>query len=363
MRRRRLAALQPEPRPRGRDLPIDRSRANRGLSLVVLLGAGALSCSEPPPTPQTPAPSEPVLLVSQKAHKSVGWYTLAGELLAEVPVSDHPHEIVRSGDGSRLYVTDNGVMQIENAGVGGNKVSVIDVRGRAKSGEIDLGKWHRPHGVDLCAAGPLLVTTENPDQLLVIDPDKGILSHEYPTGGETPHIVHCSPDSTTAYVSNARSGTVAKINLATGERQLLATAARPEGSTLSKDGSKLYVAHRDADKIFIIDTIAWRVLGEIETGKAPVRCGLAMNETVLAYALFGDEAVGFADLASRKETGQIPLAGPAVSLEMHDGDTALTCAQEEGVCYVVSVPERKILHTVAVDEGANPDPALLLEGK
>ena len=331
------------------------------LRIAALLGSLLVACSGSAPPPEAPPPAEPVLLISQKAAKSVAWYTLGGELLAEAAVSDHPHEIVRSPDGQRLYVTDNGVMQIENAGPGGNKVSIVDVPSRTKTGEIDLGEWRRPHGVDLCADGRLLVTTESPDQLLVIDPAAGRIVHEYPTGGETPHIVRCSRDSQFAYVSNARSGTVAKIRLDSGEFELVETAARPEGSTLSKDGSKLYVAHRDADKIVIVDTIAWRFLGEIPTGKAPVRCGLAENETTLVYGLFGDAAIGFADISSRTETGQIPLAGPAVSLEMHGDETALTCAQEQGVCYVVSVPERRILHTVKTKEGANPDPALLLE--
>lgn len=331
------------------------------LSLLALF---ACSQSEAPPEQATaPAEPEPVLLVSQKADKSVAWYSLDGELLADTSVSDHPHEIVPSADGSRLYATDNGVMQIENAGEGGNKVSVIDMDARKKVAEIDLGKWHRPHGIDLCADGALLVTTENPDQLLVIDPAAAAIQKEYPTGGETPHIVHCSPDSTTAYVSNARSGTVAKIDLASGELELVETGDRPEGSTLSKDGSKLYVAHRDADKIVILDTAEWKVLGEIAAPGAPVRCGLAMNETMLAYGLFGGAAIGFADLAKMEEVGRIPLAGPAVSLEMHGEETALTCAQAEGVCYVVSVPERKILHEIHVKEGANPDPALLLEGE
>jgi YVTN family beta-propeller protein len=348
-----------------RILPPGLRRADRNLAIAALLGILSLGCSEPPPPQEAaaPPPPEPVLLVSQKAAKSVAWYTLGGELLVEVPVSNHPHEIVRSPDGVRLYVTDNGVMQIENAGEGGNKVSVIDIPNRRKFGEIDLGKWHRPHGVDLCADGTLLVTTELPDQLLVINAAEPVIRNEYATGGETPHIVHCSPDSAFAYVSNARSGTVAKIDLVTGDRQLVKTGARPEGSTLSKDGSKLYVAHRDADKVVIVDTASWKVSGEIATGKAPVRCGLAMNETMLVYGLFGDGAIGFADLSTMKEVGQIPLAGPAVSLEMHGEETALTCAQEQGVCYVVSVPERKILHTVAVKEGANPDPALLLEGE
>ena len=332
------------------------------LRIAALFGSLLFACSQPPPPPEAAPPApEPVLLVSQKAAKSVAWYTLGGELLAEAAVSDHPHEIVRSPDGRRLYVTDNGVMQIENAGPGGNKVSIVDIPSRTKVGEIDLGNWRRPHGIDLCADGTLLVATENPDQLLVVDPAAQQIRHEYPTGGETPHIVRCSRDSQFGYVSNARSGTVAKINLASGEVELVETAARPEGSTLSQDGSKLYVAHRDADKIVIIDTIAWRFLGEIPTGKAPVRCGLAQNETTLVYGLFGDGAIGFADIAARKETGQVPLAGPAVSLEMHDDETALTCAQEQGVCYVVSVPERRVLHTVTVKQGANPDPALLLE--
>ncbi len=338
------------------------ARVSKRLAALPLFAL--LACSQPAPPPEQAAAAVkpgPILLVSQKAAKSVAWYTLDGEMLAEAPVSDHPHEIVRSPDGSRLYVTDNGVMQIENAGEGGHAVSVIDTASRTTVGTIDLGKYHRPHGIALCADGALLVTTENPDQLLVIDPAEGAIRRQYRTGGQTPHIVRCSNDSKHAYVSNARSGTVAKIDLASGETELVETGARPEGSTLSKNGSRLYVAHRDADKIVVVDTIAWRVIGEIETGKSPVRCGLALNETVLAYALFGGEAIGFADLASMKEVGQIPLAGPAVSLEMHGDDTALTCAQEEGVCYVASVPERKILNTVNVKTGANPDPALLLE--
>jgi DNA-binding beta-propeller fold protein YncE len=331
--------------------------------LLIVLSLGACGAPDAPPEETAAEAAPPVLLVSQKAAKSVAWYSLDGELLAEVPVSDHPHEIVLSPDGSRLFVTDNGVMQIENAGEGGNRISVIDVPGRAKTGEIDLGKWHRPHGIDLCADGTLLVTAENPDQLLVIDVDSGAIVKEHDTGGETPHIVRCSPDSKTAYVSNARSRTVARIDIESGTRSLLETGDRPEGSTLSRDGRTLFVAHRDADKVVIIDTGAWEIRGEIPTGGQPVRCGLTDDEKTLAYGLYGGEAVGFADVGTRTETGQVALAGGAVSLEIHEaGETALSCAQDADVCYVISVPERRILHTVHVKDGAAPDPALLLEG-
>ena len=110
---------------------------------VAALLCGVLGCGQKPQPVEAPEP-EPILLVSQKADKSVAWYTLGGELLAETLVSDHPHEIVRSADGTRLYVTDNGVMQIENAGEGGHKVSVIDMAAREKVSEIDLGQVASP---------------------------------------------------------------------------------------------------------------------------------------------------------------------------------------------------------------------------
>ena len=335
------------------------ARLIASLLVVLLVGCGGETSA--PEAPEAAESAGPVLLVSQKAFKSVAWYTLGGELLAETSVSDHPHEIVLSPDGSTLYVTDNGVMQIENAGKGGNQVSVIDMQARQKVDSYDLGEYYRLHGLALCADGKLLVTTESPDQLLIIDRATKAVRN-YPTGGETPHIVRCSNDSAYGYVSNARSRTVAKIELATGEHQLVETGDRPEGSTLSKDGSKLYVAHRDADKIAILDTAAWKVLGEIPTGKSPVRCALTGDQKTIAYGLFGDGAFGFADLATMKEIGQVKLAGPSVSLEMMpDGVTATSCAQDEGFCYVIDVPGQTILHTVRTKEGAGPDPALLLE--
>ncbi len=327
------------------------------LILALLCGCEGLPRSE---APQLDVASEPTLLVSQKASKSLAWYSLEGELLHEVSVSDHPHEFVSSPDKTRLYMTDNGVMQIENAGEGGNKVSIIDLEARERIGEVDLGQWHRPHGIDLCRDGTLLITTENPDQLLVINLERKQIEKQHPTGGRTPHIVQCSPDSTTAYVSNARSRTVAKIDLASGGLDLLETGDRPEGSALNRDGSKLYVAHRDGDKIVVIDTTDWEVLGEIATPGGPVRCGVTSSGRTIVYGLYSG-AVGFAAVESMEEVGRIGLAGPAVSLEVHDDSTVTTCVQSDDTCYIISAAERRILQTVKVRTGAGPDPALLLD--
>lgn len=329
------------------------------ISLLLLVAVG---CNSAPPPPPEEASNDPVLLISQKASKTVAWYTLDGELLGEASVTDHPHEIVLSPDGERLYVTDNGVMQIEFAGEGGNKVSIIDVPGRQKIGEVDLGEWRRPHGIALCGDGTLLATSEAPDQLLVIDATEQKIVRTFDTGGETPHIVRCSEDSTQAYVSNARSRTVARIDLETGERELLETGDRPEGSCLSPDYATLYVVHRDGDKIVAIDTADWSILGEIATPGQPVRCGVSGDGQTIAYGLFEGSAIGFADASEMAEVNRVATIGPAVSLEMaDDGETALACAQEQDTCYVVSVPERSITNTIQVSAGSGPDPMLLLQ--
>jgi DNA-binding beta-propeller fold protein YncE len=115
--------------------------------------------------------AQPLLLVLQKGSSSLGFYSLSGEKLSETAVGQHPHEMVLSADRRFLYCTDNGTMLIEQAGTGGNTVSIIDLKTRQRVGQIGLGKYRRPHGIDLDAkTGNLLISTELPDQLLLADP-------------------------------------------------------------------------------------------------------------------------------------------------------------------------------------------------
>jgi YVTN family beta-propeller protein len=130
------------------------------------------------------------LLVLHKAASTLGFYTPEGKLLAQVAVGRHPHEMALSRDGRFVYITDNGTMRIEDAGQGGNTVSVVDVKTRKRIATISLGKFHRPHGLDLDAqSGRLLVTTENPDRLLLIDLASRSVLRTYDTGGKTAHMV------------------------------------------------------------------------------------------------------------------------------------------------------------------------------
>ena len=104
------------------------------------------------------------------------------------------------------------------------------------------------------ASGRLAITTELPDQLLIVDPVKKSVIKKYATKGKTSHMVRLGPGGKWAYVSNGRSGNVAAVNLESSEVKLIKTGTRPEGSVLSKDGKELYVCNREAASITVIDT-------------------------------------------------------------------------------------------------------------
>lgn len=303
------------------------------------------------------------ILILHKGGSSLGFYTPEGKHITSVPVGLHPHEMVLSADRRYLYCTDNGTMAIEEAGTGGNTVSIVDLSARKKIGAISLGKYHRPHGIDLDPrTGLIYVTTELPDQLLAVDPKARKIVKTYDTKGKTAHMVKLGPKGERAYVSNSSSSTVAAISLGASEVKLIPTGERPEGPALSPDGKFLYVVNREAAQITVIDTATQTVAGAIRTGNGPVRVAVTPDGGTVVYALIHDKAVGFADARTRKEIATVPLVGNPVSLSLSpDGGLAFASAQDIDTTYVLSVKDRKIVSEIKTAEGARPDPVIMLQ--
>jgi YVTN family beta-propeller protein len=302
----------------------------------------------------------PSLLILHKGASSLGFYTERGELVATVPVGSHPHEMVLAPDGRTLYVTDNGTMRIEEAGTGGNTVSIVDIAARRKTGEISLGKYHRPHGIDLDPeTGRLAVSTELPDRLLILDPKTRTVARDYDTRGKTSHMVALGRGGRWAFVCNSTSNDVAAIDLSSGEVKSIPVAARPEGSAMSGDGKLLYAANREGAKITVIDTLRQGVTGEIAAGKGPVRIALTPDGKQLVYACMHDRSIEIADPAARKVIASVKLGGNPVSLSISpDGRRAYASAQDIDTVYVVSLAEPKVIRTIKTPAGSGPDPVM-----
>jgi YVTN family beta-propeller protein len=330
-----------------------RSKLARTVLLLIALTPAAL--------PQ--ARQRPYIAVVEKVAGKVGFFTEDGQLLREVPVGAFPHEAVLARDG-RLFVTCNGVLWMTEDGMGGNTIAVVDVRAMRKIDEIDLGKFHRPHGIALVpGSNRLLATTERPSGLVLVDPAQRKVVRDYDVKGKSPHMVMPSREGAWAFASNTDSSAVAAIRLESGETTVIPTAAQPQGMALSPSGDRLYVVNMEGNRITIIDTRRRSVMGTIATGKGPARIAITPDGKTLVYNLQFEPAVGFADIASGKETGMVPVSGRPLSLTMTaDGKRAFAGIQDQDKIYFISVAERKAERTIALPKGSGPDPAIPLEG-
>ena len=304
------------------------------------------------------------LAVIEKVSGAVGFYTEAGRLLGEVKVGSFPHEAVLAPDG-RLYVSDNGVLWMTEDKEGTNTISVVDVHAMKKVDEIDLGRFHRPHGIALIPGSRhLLATTERPAGLIEVDPVARRVVRDFDVKGKSPHMVIPMAGGKSAYVSNTDSDAVAAIDLGTGAVRLIPTGARPQGAVLSPGGDRLYVVNTSGNQISVIDTRKQTVERVIPTGKGPGRIAITPDGKTLVYNLQFEPGVGFADVVSGKQTGMVALSGRPLSLTMtRDGKRAFAGIQDQDKICFISVADRKIERTLDLPKGSGPDPAIPLEGK
>jgi YVTN family beta-propeller protein len=309
--------------------------------------------------------AEPYIATVEKVSGTVGFYSENGQSEGRVKVGAFPHEAVLSADGSLLYVSNNGVLWMTEDTMGTNSISVVDVRSKKKLYDIDLGRFHRPHGLALIpGSGHLLATTERPFGLILVDPVARKVIRDFDVKGKSPHMVMLSPRGDRAFVSNTDSASIAVIELATGAVKLIPTGERPQGGVFSKDGNLLYVATSGANCITIIDTKTQKTVGTIATGKGPGRIALTPDGKTLVYNMQLEPAVGFADIATRKQTAVIPLAGKPLSLTMtRDGRRAFAGLQELDKVVFISVPGRKIDFILDTPKASGPDPAIPIAGR
>ena len=329
-------------------------KSKRVVGFLVASGLALLSCSSPVPK------QEASFVIGEKVAGSVGFYTKDGKRIDGAKVGAHPHELALSRDGKMVFATDNGVLMMTQTEPGDNSVSAVDIATMTRVARIDLGQYRRPHGIEVIQdTGQVLVTTERPSALLLIDPEKKEIVRKFNTGGKAPHIVVVYPGTRWAFVANTFSDEVAAVHLDSAEIKSIPCGSKPQGLAFSPDGKTLYVANGGGQTVAIIDTEKREKVGEIPTGDGPIRIAVTRDSKYIIYALQNGNAVGFADTASLKEIKQIALTGKPVSLTLSpDGETAYSAVQDQDRVFVISVKDMKIESQFDTPPGTGPDPVI-----
>lgn len=304
------------------------------------------------------------LLVVEKNNDSVGFYDLSsGAPLATVKVGHIPHEFVFSADNKSLYVTNYGTARWTDDAPGGNHISIIDLASRKVTGEIGLGEYHRPHGIELGRSGKLYVTCDLPSAVLVIDPIQRKI--ERVLRSETkdlPHMLLLTHDESKLYTVNAGNGTVSVRNLQSNRARHLQVGGVPMGIALTRDEKRLYIATRTANTVVEIDTAKWSILRTFPIEGQPVRLQILPDGKRMLVSLIVDGEMAVLDLATGREIKRMKVGLNAEGMHI-DPQTGEGFVSAQGEKRVVRFSLDNIERKGAVATQERPDPILIWRDK
>jgi YVTN family beta-propeller protein len=245
---------------------------------------------------------------------------------------------------------------------GGRAVAILNVPQRQKLGEIDLGHYRRPHGIEIGHhSGRLYVTCDRPAALLVIDPQKRAIESSIALANAPalPHMVAVSRDERRAYLANSGDGTVSVIDLeAKKETKTLSIGGVPMGLALTADGQKLFAVNRTANGVAVIDTAAVKVSRIIEISGQPVRAHLTPDERLLLVTLIESGEVASLDLQGLSPVRRLPI-GQRVEGLLIDADGRFGYASAQADNKVVKFSLADWRPVLEIKTAERPDPLFL----
>jgi YVTN family beta-propeller protein len=327
------------------------------LALVALLALGAPQRSVRSP--------RAVALILHKRAQSLGAYDLdtGHKLNAPIALGPKPHEMVASSDGKHLYVTNYGVDHFSDVAAGASSISVVNLAAFKSEPAIDLGRYHRPHGIERGHSGRLYLTTDFPPAVLIVDPDARKIVAVCELDQSLPHMLALSANEQRIYVANAGSGTVTALVIGPqGERRATTTikvGGVPMGVALSSDERSLYVATRDGDQVVVVDTATSRVRATVPMPGHPARVRLTAAGRYLIATLIEAGDVAVIDTRSLKLEHRFGVGAHAEGLTLDAiGGFGYVAVQGENKVVKFSLADWK--PALEIKTAAGPDPIVIL---
>ncbi len=155
------------------------------------------------------------------------------------------------------------------------------------------------------------------------------------------------------FVTNERSDSISVINSTSLTIEAtIEIGKRPRGIGLAPDGSKLYVAVSDENKIKVIDPVSLKILSAFEAGSDPETFAVHPNGNI--YISNEDDAK--ASVFNPKNGEQI--AAISVGLEPEgvaispDGKRVIVTSESTNMLHVIKAPENTIENNILI--GARP---------
>jgi YVTN family beta-propeller protein len=264
----------------------------------------------------------------------------------EVVIDGFPrtvHELLVVPEADRAYVP------IFGDGVHGRNpnpqhhLCVFDLDKRAHIATIDLRPYIAPHTLKLGPDGLIYITCENSAVVAVIDRAANRVVDAIDSGSTNGHRLIISPDGQRLYVENEEDATVSVIDLP--KRKLLDKIATPRplaGIAISADGQTVVAVDDAEPTLFLIDTQAGRVRGEVRLEGAPKPAQIARyapDNSLIGVTSNNGDTVSLVDPAFRQQAA-IKVGSQPMDMAFH-GDELFVACQGDGSVHVIDIPGQK----------------------
>ena len=185
--------------------------------------------------------------------------TVAGRVIATVPVAAGPDGIVVGRDDAQVFVS----------GSSASSLSVIDASIDQVVHTIEVGKG--PQGLAITPDGRwVLAAVNGDDRVAFIDTATRSVTAAVPLA--KPHTIAIRPGGKQAYVSSQEPGHFSLVVIDIATRTVGATIAlekTPRDLEFSHDGKALYVTLAGVSAVQVIDPESNRIVAQIATGISP----------------------------------------------------------------------------------------------
>jgi DNA-binding beta-propeller fold protein YncE len=292
------------------------------------------------------------LIVTNKGPSTATIIDVAsGRALATLPTGQGPHEIVVSRDGNVAVVTDYGSRS------GGNTLTVIDVPGLKVMRTINLGEYHRPHGIAFLPGDSLVaVTSEMSRNVVVVSVADGVVRKAIPTQHNGSHMVGVTANGLRAYTGDIGSNTVSELNVETGQYvRSWEVPTQPEAINVTPDGSEVWVGSNATGKVSVVNPATGAVSTAAEGFGWPYRIYFTPDVKTVLLPDLRKEELRFVDRVTHRELGRISFAGggPQGITMTPDGKYALQSLSQQARVAIVDAAARKVVGYIAA--GETPD--------
>lgn len=311
-----------------------------------------------------------VIVANQGAASATVLDAASMKTIATLPVGVGPHEVAVSYDGHWAVVTNYGDRTTQ-----GNTLSVIDLTAPGVptvARTIDLGEYHRPHGVAFVGNGnKLAVTSETSQRLLIVDFASGRVDTALATNGRGSHMVAAQRDGRRAWTSNIQDGTVTEYDLdrrRTG--RTYAAAQMDEGLAVTPGGAQVWVGSNTAHTVTVLDAARGVAIDTLTGFGGAYRIGISRSGLLAVINDPVNNRIWLYDVDQRRKLAEIDLAtvdgvrgppgSPGASKAGPEGvafdpiaDVAYVTLNGTNQVVAVDLHERKVIGFGPV--GASPD--------